>query len=237
MVPVCLHVVLREGHHMLIGLWVCFSQCPKSILGTGILLNGGLAVPLAINAHRVLALQSVGWIVSIEGPVARVDGCALLLVSRGRLDAMSDAVAVGDDERGSWIRLRLEEGLDGVGVVRTHGHGGHVDVAVRHRDGAQVLLAGGFAALRELGHGGARRGLAALPSRVGVSFGVKHQHVHVGARLHHVVQASKADVVRPPVAAHQPHAVLHQVLGEGVAHLRRRRQRLRREGLLRRDDV
>ena len=94
----------------------------------------------------------------------------------------------------------------------------HVDVAVAHENGAQVLLAGLLAAGRELRHGARRRCLGALAAGVGVHLGVHHQHVHVGAACHHVVKAAEADVVGPAVAAEHPERLLRQLVLE-LEHL------------------
>ena len=41
-----------------------------------------------------------------------------------------------------------------------------------------------------------------------------HQHVHVPAGGQHVIQAAVADVVSPAVAAEDPDALLHQLIGQ-----------------------
>ena len=88
-----------------------------------------------------------------------------MLVALPQVEAHADAVAVGDDERGAVVGFGLHEGPHGLGVGVAHGHLGHVDVAVGHGDGAQVLLADGLAPGGEQGHRAHGRGLGALPAR------------------------------------------------------------------------
>ena len=71
----------------------------------------------------------------------------------------------------------------------------------------------------ELGRGADRRRLRLLPAGVRVDLGVEHEDVDLGAERQHVVEAAEADVVGPPVAADDPHALRHQrVRGQGQAH-------------------
>src|SRR5690606_37446241 len=90
-----------------------------------------------------------------------------------------------------------------------------VDVAVRHGDLAEVLLADRLAAGRELGDGRAWCGLRCLAAGVAVDLGVEDQHVDVAAARHDVVEASEPDVVRPAVAAAVPDLAIGQRLDEG----------------------
>ena len=64
---------------------------------------------------------------------------------------------------------------------------------------------------RELRDRAALRGLRRLAAGVGVDLGVEHEDVHVAARRQHVVEPAEADVVGPPVAADEPHALAHEV--------------------------
>jgi GNAT superfamily N-acetyltransferase len=121
------------------------------------------------------------------------------------VDAVGDAVAVGDDQRGPVVGLRLAERLQRLLGVGAHRHPGHVHVAVRDGLQGQVLLARLLARRGELGDGADRRGLRGLAAGVGVHLGVEHQHVDVAARGEHVVEAAGADVVGPAVAADDPH--------------------------------
>ena len=73
-----------------------------------------------------------------------------------------------------------------------------------------------LAGRRELGRRAERRRLRLLAAGVGVDLGVEHQDVDVAAAGEHVVEPAVADVVGPAVAADQPHALLHQVVGEGL---------------------
>ena len=60
----------------------------------------------------------------------------------------------------------------------------------------------------------ARRRLRRLAAGVRVHLGVEHEDAHAAARREHVVEAAVADVVRPAVAADDPHALAHEVIGE-----------------------
>ena len=66
----------------------------------------------------------------------------------------------------------------------------------------------------ELGDRAARRRLRRLAAGVGVHLGVEHEDVDVAARRQHVVEAAEADVVGPAVAADDPDALAHEVVGE-----------------------
>src|SRR5690606_15550031 len=114
-------------------------------------------------------------------------------------DAVGDAVAVGDDQRRAVVRLRLEESPDGLPVIGAHGHRRHVDVAVLHGDGRQVLLGLLLPLGGELGDGAPGRRLGGLPARVGVHLGIQHEDVDVGAGGQDVVKAAVTDVVGPAV--------------------------------------
>ena len=136
---------------------------------------------------------------------------------------MGDAVAVGDDEGRPRVRLGLAEGPEGLRVAAAHGDARHVDVAVGHRHQGQVLLGGRLAARRELRDGGAGGGLRHLAAGVRVHLGVEDQDVDVLARGQDVVEAAKPDVVRPAVAADDPHGSLDESVGDApqLAGLRR----------------
>ena len=56
--------------------------------------------------------------------------------------------------------------------------------------------------------------LDCLAARVRVDLGVEHQHVDVAAAGQDVVEAAVADVVGPAVAAHEPDALLDEVVGQ-----------------------
>ena len=71
-----------------------------------------------------------------------------------------------------------------------------------------------LAGRRELRDGAARRRLRRLAAGVRVHLGVEHEHVDVAARRQHVVEPAEADVVGPAVAADDPHAAAHQVVGQ-----------------------
>ena len=74
---------------------------------------------------------------------------------------------------------------------------------------AGLLSAGG-----ELGNRAARRGLGHLSAGVRVHLGIQHQHVYVHPRAENVIESSKADVIGPSVAAHEPNALADQPIGD-----------------------
>ena len=117
---------------------------------------------------------------------------------------------------GPVIRLGFEERLRRLRHLGAEGHPRDVDVAVHVRQQAEILLADRLAGRRELRGGAERRRLRRLAAGVRVDLGVHDQDVDVAPVGEHVIEAAVADVVGPPVAADQPHALLHQVVGERV---------------------
>ena len=80
-----------------------------------------------------------------------------------------------------------------------------------------------LAAGSELRHRAQRGGLRHLAAGIGVHLGVEQQDVDVGLRRQHVVEPAVADVVAPAVATYNPHALLHQEVGDGKQIAARRR--------------
>src|SRR5207302_161050 len=154
------------------------------------------------------------WVVAVQRPVAALDGVLLVTHRGAHLDAVGDARAVGDDERRSVPRLGFGEGLDRLDVVAAHCDLGHVDVAVRHGQQPQILLAGALAVGGELGYSTARRGLGGLPAGVRVHLGIEYQDVDVATRCQHVIEATGPDVVSPPVAPDDPYALVDQLVSQ-----------------------
>ncbi len=130
---------------------------------------------------------------------------------------MRDAVTVGNDDRRPVVRLGFEERIHRLLRRRAHGNLRHVDVPVRDRHQAEILLRAALPARRELRHAAARGRLGSLAAGVRVDLGVEDEDVDVPSRGQHVVQATVADVVRPPVAADNPDALAHEMLGEASA--------------------
>ena len=141
---------------------------------------------------------------------------------------MGDAGAVGDEHRRAVVGVGLEEGLHRLVVLRAEGDVRDVDVAVGHRQHAEVLLRDRLAVRGELGRGADRRRLRRLAARVRVDLGVEDEDVDVLVRGEDVVEAAVADVVGPAVAADDPDALLDEVVGELVEDLRRLGVRPRR---------
>ena len=127
---------------------------------------------------------------------------------------MGDAVAVGDDERGAGITFRLAENTDRVAVLGTERDARDIDRAVGRGDQAKVLLRHRLAGHAELRDRAERGGFRLLAAGVGVNLGVEHEDVHIAAGGDHVVEAAESDVVGPAVAADDPDALVHQVVGD-----------------------
>ena len=163
---------------------------------------------------RRFALHQAAGIEPVERPDSGGHGELLLRHALRHIVAMGDAVAVGDDQRRPRVRLGLEKRLRGLRHLGPDGHACHVHVAVHVGQQPEILLADRLSRGGELGGGAERRGLRLLASGVGVHLGVEHQDVDVAAVGQHVIEAAEADVVRPPVAADEPDALLHQIVGE-----------------------
>ena len=109
--------------------------------------------------RRRLAIQLQGFpagfyeprIVTVEHPVAGIDGHLHLVQRIGEVVAMLDARRMGDDQRGSLMGGGLVEGLQQLGVAGPEGNRGDIDVAIADRHQAQILLRRRFAACGELG--------------------------------------------------------------------------------------
>ena len=162
----------------------------------------------------MLSARGATRVVAIQRPVSRLGGQLLMLEPVAQVVAVRDAMTVGDYERRPGIRLGFHDGLQRLRIFGAHRDLGDIDMAIRHRHEAQVFLRAGFSGRCEFRGGGGGCRLRLLPAGVRVHLGVEHEHVHVGPARQHVIEAAIADVVRPPVAADNPDAFLHQVVGE-----------------------
>ena len=72
------------------------------------------------------------------------------------VDAVRDAMAVGDDQGRPGVGLGLEECLQGMLVLRAHRDAGDIDVAISHRHETEILLRAALAAGSEFRHRAAR---------------------------------------------------------------------------------
>ncbi len=115
---------------------------------------------------------------------------------------------------GPWYDSASTKRLRRLRHLRAEGDPRDVDVAVHVRQQAEVLLADRLARGGELGGRAERRRLRRLAAGVRVHLGVDDQDVDVAPVRQHVIEAAVADVVRPAVAADEPHALLHEVVGE-----------------------
>ena len=128
---------------------------------------------------------------------------------------MRDAVAVGDDQRGARISLRLAECLQRLLRIGAHRHLRHIDVAIGNRLQCQVLARHALAGGGEFRDRAERRRLRCLTAGVGIDLGVEHQNIDVALARQHVVEPAIADVIGPAVAADDPDAAAHQVVDDG----------------------
>ena len=161
-----------------------------------------------------LAAFDLGGVEAIQRPVAALDRVLLVGHRLAHVDPVGDAGAVGDDERRTRPGIGLEQRLRRLEVVRAHRDLGDVDVAVRARDRAEVLLGGALAGGRELRHGAARRRLRGLAAGVRVDLGVEDEDVDVATGREDLVDAAEADVVGPAVTADDPDALADEIAGE-----------------------
>ena len=107
------------------------------------------------------------------------DGAVLLIHPEAHVDAVRNALAVGDHQRRPVVGLRLAEGLQGLLWVGAHGDLRDVDVSVGDRLQREVLLRHRLACGGELGDRAQWRRLGHLAAGVRVHLGVEHQHVDV----------------------------------------------------------
>ncbi len=141
---------------------------------------------------------------AVHRPVTAFDGVFDAVLSFAHIDAVRDAGAVGDDERGAFVGFGFGEGFDGLVAVGAEGDGGDVNVAVCHGELSKVFFAAGFAARREFCDGATGSGLGGLTACVGIDFGVEDEDVDVSAEAEDVVETAVTDVISPAVAAHDP---------------------------------
>ena len=127
---------------------------------------------------------------------------------------MRYAVAVSDDERRSRIRVRFHKSAYSLRVASTERYGSHVHMPVVHGHQTEVLLVGSFAVRSKLRRRAQRCGFGRLAPGVGVDLGVEDQNVEVVTERQDVIETAVADIEGPAVAAEQPDALAHQVVGD-----------------------
>ena len=178
------------------------------------------ARPRRVEQERIAAGGAHHRVVADQRPVSAGHGAVLLVEPVAHLDAVGDAVAIGDHQRWPVVGLRLAERLQRLLGIGAHRDAGDVHAAVGDRLQGEVLLGHRLAGGGELGDGAERRRLGHLPAGVGVHLGVEHQHVHVAPAGQHVIEAAGPDVVGPAVAADDPHAAADEVIhdAEQVGH-------------------
>ena len=110
------------------------------------------------------------------------------------------------------MSFRLQEGIQGLCILATVSHPGHVNIFIIHGQHRQIFLAGSFTSGGKLGDGPPRRGFGRLSTGVGVDFGIQHQQVDILTSGQNMIQASIADIVGPAITTDNPHAFTTQVL-------------------------
>src|SRR5687767_12702342 len=98
--------------------------------------------------------------------MTRCDGAALLLQPLAHVNAVCDAVSVGDDERRSIVGFRLEECLHRLCIVRAEGDARHVDMSIGKGEQGKVLLGRWLSGCCEACDSGPRSCLRGLPARI-----------------------------------------------------------------------
>ncbi len=190
-------------------------QLAGEALEAGLLLQGvgqRRAGGAGVQCQRRLAFFLAARIVAVEWPEAGGGQLLHLLVALGQIVAVLLAGAVGDDEGGARVGLRLLNCLHRLVHLGAEGDLRHVDVTVHHHVGTEILAPLALALLAKLGDGAERGGLGLLAAGVGVALGVEHQHIDVLPQAQHVIQPAVTDVVGPAVAADEPDRFLHQVV-------------------------
>ena len=107
----------------------------------------GNAWCFAVKLHRLLEAR----VVAVQRPVSRIHGELLLVHAFGHVDAVRDAMAVGEDDRNTGIRFGLEKGFNGLRVATAHRNLCHIDALVIDGELPEVLAWSRLAARGELG--------------------------------------------------------------------------------------
>ena len=86
---------------------------------------------------------------------------------------------------------------------------------VHHHTDAKIFTRLALTVLAKFGDGPERRGFRRLSTRVGVTLSIQHQNIDVLGQAQDVIQAAKANIVSPAVAANQPDGFFDQRVGIG----------------------
>src|SRR5208282_571129 len=114
----------------------------------------------------VLTDRAHGWIEPKQGPIAARNGEVLLLHAEAHVDAVGDALAIGQDQGCSYVSFRLAERVQRLLRVGAHGDLRNVDIAIGDRLESEVLARDALAGGRELSHGSEGRRLRRLAAGV-----------------------------------------------------------------------
>ncbi len=159
-----------------------------------------------VQDEWILSRRPRDGVVADEWPVPAMYGERLLVEAALHVDPVRNARAVREDERRPVVGLGLAECEERLLRIRPQRDARDIDIPVRDRLERDVLLADLLAAGRELRHGAERGGLGRLTPRVRVHLRIEDEDVHVATARQDVVNAPRADVVGPTIAADHPHA-------------------------------
>ena len=186
----------------------------------GVILEGDRRAR-RIQLERALADASHGRIETKQRPVAAGDRQVLLLHAETHVDAVSDALAIGEDQRGTVIGLRLPKRIQRLLRIGAHRDLGHIDVAIGDGLQGEILARDPLPGRREFCDRAKRGRLRGLTAGVGIDLGVEDQDIDVTPGRHDVIEAAKADVIGPAVAADDPDAPPHEMVHHGKQIARR----------------
>lgn len=143
---------------------------------------------LGIERERILALFFQQRVVTIELPVACFHRTLFFLLRLAHVDAVVDARRVRDDEGRTRIGFRFLHRFQELALICAHRNACNIDVAIRHRNCAEVFFLDLLTGRRKFRNGAGRRGFACLSARVGVYLRVEHEDIHVFARSEDMVE-------------------------------------------------
>ena len=93
-------------------------------------------------------------------------------------------------------------------------------MTIHHHADAEIFARFALTVLAKLGHRTERRGFGSLAASIRVTLGIEHQDIDVLGQAHHMIEAAKANIVSPAIAANQPDRLLDQRIGIGQQLLR-----------------
>ena len=104
-----------------------------------------------IERQRIFASCTTLGAVAIQQPLTRFNRNLLIGHGRGHVDAVSDAMRVGNDDARPVVGFRFQEGFEGVLIFRAHCDTGDINIAVGHGHESEIFFRAGLAACRKFG--------------------------------------------------------------------------------------